>query len=180
MSFPMGGGLAGGAQAGLSTEELQQIKVQKYIAAASESCAFKTAMSGVMGFGLGGAFGLFMSSMRYDTPMTPQGAEISKLPVRDQIRQGFREMGKQSWSSARNFGKVALFYTGIECGIEGLRGKNAMENNVIAGFITGGILARNAGPQAMAVGAAGFGVFGYAIETYLRMDSYDASKDPIT
>lgn len=35
MSFPMGGGLAGGAQAGLSTEELQQIKVQKYVSASS-------------------------------------------------------------------------------------------------------------------------------------------------
>ncbi|KAF4555168.1 Mitochondrial import inner membrane translocase subunit tim22-like protein [Elsinoe fawcettii] len=180
MAFPMGGGLMGGRQPGLSAEELQQQQIQKYMSMGAESCAFKTAMSGVMGFGLGGAFGLFMSSMRYDTPMTPQGQEISKLPVRDQIRQGFKEMGKASWSSARNFGKVALFYTGIECGIEGLRGKNEMENNVIAGCITGAILARNAGPQAMAVGAAGFGAFGAAIEWYLRMDSYDASKDPIT
>lgn len=31
---------------------------------AAESCAGKTAMSGVMGFALGGAFGLFMSSVR--------------------------------------------------------------------------------------------------------------------
>lgn len=32
---------------------------------AAESCAGKTAMSGVMGFALGGAFGLFMSSVRH-------------------------------------------------------------------------------------------------------------------
>lgn len=30
---------------------------------AMESCPVKTAMSGVMGFGLGGAFGLFMASV---------------------------------------------------------------------------------------------------------------------
>lgn len=30
---------------------------------AMESCPAKTAMSGVMGFGLGGLFGLFMSSV---------------------------------------------------------------------------------------------------------------------
>ena len=38
--------------------------------AAMESCPGKLVMSGVMGFGLGGVFGLFMSSMRYDTPMS--------------------------------------------------------------------------------------------------------------
>lgn len=31
--------------------------------AAMESCVAKTALSGVMGFALGGAFGLFMSSV---------------------------------------------------------------------------------------------------------------------
>jgi len=32
--------------------------------AAMESCPAKTAISGVMGFGLGGMFGMFMSSVR--------------------------------------------------------------------------------------------------------------------
>lgn len=32
--------------------------------AAMESCVGKTAISGVMGFALGGAFGLFMASVR--------------------------------------------------------------------------------------------------------------------
>ena len=30
-----------------------------------ETCPFKTVLSGGMGFALGGAFGLFMSSVRY-------------------------------------------------------------------------------------------------------------------
>lgn len=32
---------------------------------AMESCPFKTVLSGGMGFALGGAFGLFMSSVRW-------------------------------------------------------------------------------------------------------------------
>jgi import inner membrane translocase subunit TIM22 len=33
-----------------------------------ESCPGKTAVSGVMGFALGGAFGLFMASVRLPVP----------------------------------------------------------------------------------------------------------------
>jgi import inner membrane translocase subunit TIM22 len=33
-----------------------------------ESCPGKTAVSGVMGFALGGAFGLFMASVRFSFP----------------------------------------------------------------------------------------------------------------
>jgi len=55
-----------------------------------ESCPGKTVMSGVMGFALGGAFGLFMASMQYDTPLStnPTAASIQSLPLRQQIRQG--------------------------------------------------------------------------------------------
>ncbi len=44
----------------------QDSEVQKYAAmmsGAMESCYTKTAMSGVMGFGLGGLFGMFMASV---------------------------------------------------------------------------------------------------------------------
>jgi len=58
--------------------------------------------------------------MRYDTPMSTQSASISTLPMREQLRQGFKEMGRASWSSARNFGKIGLLFSGIECGIEGV------------------------------------------------------------
>ena len=39
--------------------KLTRVQMQQ----AMESCPAKTAMSGVMGFGLGGLFGLFMSSV---------------------------------------------------------------------------------------------------------------------
>lgn len=65
--------------------------------------------------------GLIVYQMRYDTPMSsPQSAEITKFPVREQIRQGFKEMGRASWSSAKNFGIVGAVFSGTECCIEGV------------------------------------------------------------
>lgn len=107
--------------------------------AAMDSCVAKTAMSGVMGFALGGAFGLFMSSVRttpsslvclnflltymplkmsYDTPLSAQGQQMASLPLREQLRRGFRDMGSRSYASAKNFGKVGAIFAGTECCIE--------------------------------------------------------------
>jgi mitochondrial import inner membrane translocase subunit TIM22 len=113
--------------------------------------------------------------MAYDTPYhtattaggTTQVA-ISSLPLKEQLRHGFKDMGTRSYSMARNFGKVGGLFAGIECGIEGLRAKNDLGNGVAAGCITGGILARNAGPQAAAIGCAGFAAFSAAIDAWLR------------
>lgn len=88
--------------------------------AAFESCAGKTVMAGVMGFGLGGAFGLFMASMSYDSSMTAQSQAISNLPVREQIKQGFKDMRNRSYSSAKNFGRIGAYFSGTECVIEGV------------------------------------------------------------
>jgi len=107
--------------------------------------------------------------MRYDTPLTPQGAEIASLPIRQQLRQGLREMGRASYSSAKNFGMVGAIFSGTECCIEGFRAKNDLYNGVAAGCITGGALAAKAGPQAAAVGCAGFAAFSAAIDYYMRM-----------
>lgn len=155
--------------------------------AAMESCPAKTVIAGTMGFGLGGLFGLFMSSMRYDTPMSAglpggvgaPGADITALPVREQLKRGFKDMGKASWSSAKNFGYIGAVFAGTECCIEGLRAKNDLTNGVMAGCLTGGWLARSAGPQACMVGCAGFAAFSGAIDAYMRMENNDKGADPI-
>jgi len=110
---------------------------------------------------------------------SPDSAAITKFPVREQIRQGFKEMGRASWSSAKNFGLVGAIFAGTECCIEGFRGKNDLGNGVAAGCITGGALAAKAGPQAAAVGCAGFAAFSAAIDYYMRMPSDDPGADPI-
>lgn len=111
--------------------------------------------------------------MSYDTPFgspvtTAAGQSMSSLPLRQQLKLGFKDMGSRSLSMARNFGKVGALFAGIECGIEGLRAKNDLANGVAAGCLTGGVLARNAGPQAMAGGCVAFAAFSAAIDAWMR------------
>lgn len=113
--------------------------------------------------------------MRYDTPLSAASATVTALPLRQQLAAGVKDMGKASWSSAKNFGAVGALFSGTECCIEGLRGKNELSNGIAAGCITGGILARNGGPQAAALGCAGFAVFSAAIDTYMRQPSEPAT-----
>ncbi|KAG9193188.1 hypothetical protein G6011_03223 [Alternaria panax] len=241
MSFPGGIGAVGSMpaamnpNAGMSEQEQQMVKAMQM---GMESCIGKTVMAGVMGGGLGAMFGLFMASMRYDTPMsqplpvnTPAtkpttaaagatsiatagvrpstiaaghvnsasaatlttapaasatatlpnpaataAVELKDLPLRQQLRAGLRDMYRSSISSGRNFAKVGAIFSGTECAIEGLRAKNDLYNGVAGGCLTGGILARNAGPQAVAVGCAGFAVFSAAIDAYMRMPEDERSK----
>ncbi|KAL2863226.1 translocation channel protein TIM22 [Aspergillus lucknowensis] len=165
------GGLGGasGAQ-GMSEQEQAMVKMMQN---AMESCPLKTVISGTMGFGLGGVFGLFMASMSYDSTFTPQGKAVADLPWREAVRRGFKDMGSRSWSSAKNFGIVGALYSGTECCIEGLRAKNDLTNSVAAGCITGGILGAKAGPQAAAFGCVGFAAFSAAIDAYMRMPESD-------
>jgi len=162
----------------MSPDQMQEQMMIKYMQSAFESCPAKTVISGTMGFGLGGVFGLFMSSMRYDTPLgtgvvgSATGATaITDLPMREQLKAGFKDMGRASWSSAKNFGMVGGIFAGVECCIEGLRARNDLGNGVAAGCITGGVLAAKAGPQAAAIGCAGFAAFSAAIDSYMRMPS---------
>ena len=101
---------------------------------------------------------------------------ITDLPLRQQLRAGLRDMYKSSLSSGKNFAKVGAIFSGTECAIEGLRAKNDLYNGVAGGCLTGGILARNAGPQAVVVGCAGFAVFSAAIGAYMRMPEDERSR----
>lgn len=48
------------------------------------------------------------------------------------------------------------------------RAKNDLVNPMLAGFLSGGILARNAGPQAVVGGGIAFAAFSGAIDWYMR------------
>lgn len=61
--------------------------------------------------------------MSYDTPMGGAGQQLADLPLREQLRRGFKDMGTRSFSSAKNFGLVGAMFAGTECCIEGVRHK---------------------------------------------------------
>ena len=71
-----------------------------------------------------------------------------------------------SVGSARSFGMIGGVYTGVECTVEKVRGKHDMTNALLAGCLTGGGLAVRGGPQATAVGCAGFAAFGYVMDRF--------------
>lgn len=165
------------AYADMTVEEQAEAGAQAMVEF-MQSCPGKTAAAGIMGFGLGGVFGVFMSSLSYDTPSGySEVSKISHLPFRQQMRLQFTDMFKRSYASAKNFGKVGGVYTGFECCIESLRAKDDMYNSLSAGALTGATLAIRSGPVGAAVGALGFSLFSLAIETYLR---YDHKLPPAT
>lgn len=141
------------------------------------SCPGKSAISGVTGFALGGVLGLFMASMSYDTPLhvpTPAGInavqKMAELPLKQQVKLQFADMGKRAYSSAKNFGYIGMIYAGVECVVESTRAKNDIYNGISAGCITGGGLAYKSGPQAALVGCLGFAAFSAAIDLYMKSE----------
>ncbi|KAI9321245.1 mitochondrial inner membrane translocase subunit Tim17/Tim22/Tim23/peroxisomal protein PMP24, partial [Dichotomocladium elegans] len=120
----------------------------------------------LLGFVMGAAFGLFMSSFEFSGPsMSP---EMLNQSTRVQLKAVAKDMGTRSWSMAKNFAVVGAIYSGSECCIESYRAKNDLYNSVAAGCFTGGVLATRAGPQAAAFGCAGFAAFSAAIDYYMR------------
>ncbi|TPX69127.1 hypothetical protein SpCBS45565_g02655 [Spizellomyces sp. 'palustris'] len=129
-----------------------------------ESCPAKVVLSGGAGFALGGAFGMFMSSV--DWGMNTE--EFQKMSTKQQIKVTLKDMGNRSYSSAKNFAVVGAVFAGTECLIETYRAKNDLWNGVSAGCITGGVLAAKAGPKAVLGGCVGFAAFSAAIDYWMR------------
>ncbi|KAF9031235.1 Tim17-domain-containing protein [Hymenopellis radicata] len=136
----------------------------------TESAPFRSAMAGVMGFGIGGFFSLMTTSFQYEDPLLRQQAAAGASQKFSVI---LKDMGKGIYSSGKGFAKVGALYAGIECVIEGYRAKNDIYNSVSAGFITGSILGRNAGPRAALGGGLAFAAFSAAIDLFLRREPPD-------
>ncbi|KAF8839118.1 Tim17-domain-containing protein [Paxillus ammoniavirescens] len=161
---------------GLTEEDRAQImqakKYQGWMTAGMESCAAKTAIAGVGGLGIGAFFSLMSASFAYEDPYLRSQSQAA-LSQTQKAREIFKEMGKGMWRSGKGFGKVGALFAGIECVIEGYRAKNDMVNPVAAGFVAGGILARNSGPKAVLGGGLAFAAFSAAIDLFLRRESAD-------
>ncbi|KAL5017446.1 hypothetical protein ScPMuIL_007035 [Solemya velum] len=134
-------------------------KEEIMIARAFESCTFKATASCVIGFGIGGAFGLFtagidpMSTMSTETPTT---------------KMVLREMKLRTISYGKNFAMIGCLFAGTECLLESYRGKTELLNGTLSGGFVGGIIGLRAGVKAGLLGAAGFALFSTAIDYYMR------------
>eukprot|EP00026_Physarum_polycephalum_P019191 Phypoly_transcript_21084.p1 GENE.Phypoly_transcript_21084~~Phypoly_transcript_21084.p1 ORF type:complete len:219 (+),score=26.94 Phypoly_transcript_21084:31-657(+) len=127
-----------------------------------ENCAFKSAFGGVAGLGFGFMLGIFFASTAYDAQII-EGTGTTYQKVLD----GFKSMGRQGISSAKNFGMVSVIFAGTECLIEKHRAKSDRYNGAYAGCITGAFFAARAGPKAAIGGCAGFAAFSVAIDWLL-------------
>ncbi|XP_030848120.1 mitochondrial import inner membrane translocase subunit Tim22 [Strongylocentrotus purpuratus] len=122
-----------------------------------ESCTFKTVISGVLGFALGGAIGLFASSVN---PVDPE------LAAKQKARDVLKDMGKQCLFHAKNFAMIGAMFACTECLVESYRGKHDAKNSPIAGCITGGLIGYRAGLKPGVAGCVGFAAFSAAIDRY--------------
>ncbi|KAI9507985.1 mitochondrial import inner membrane translocase subunit TIM22 [Russula earlei] len=143
-------------------------KYQDYMSAGMESCLGKTTLAGVFGFAAGGFFSMMSSSFAYEDPLLRQN-----LNTTQKATEIFKDMGRGMWRSGKGFGKVGALYAGIECVIESYRARNDMVNPVAAGFVAGGILARNSGPTGALGGGLAFAAFSAAIDLFLRREPSD-------
>ncbi|KDQ50867.1 hypothetical protein JAAARDRAFT_199572 [Jaapia argillacea MUCL 33604] len=131
-----------------------------------ESCVAKTAIAGGGGFAIGAFFSLMSSSFQYEDPLLRQN-----LTTAQKTGEVFKEMGRGMYRSGKGFGKVGALFAGIECVIESYRARNDMVNPVAAGFVAGGVLARNAGPRAAFGGGLAFAAFSAVIDLWLRRET---------
>ncbi|EZA51438.1 hypothetical protein DMN91_007546 [Ooceraea biroi] len=132
---------------------------EKRIESVMESCAFKSFMSCVLGYGLGAAIGLFSSSVN---------PNLTSVEKQQSAREILREMKTTTLGYAKNFAVIGCLFSGIECAIESYRGKTDWKNGTYAGGVTGGLIGLRAGVKAGVVGAAGFAAFSTAIDYYMH------------
>lgn len=132
------------------------------------NCATRTALSGVMGLGLGVLFGIFMGTMDgAGVGMDGNMATQEKQTVRQVARQMLTTARSRSVTYAKGFGAMGAMFAGSECVVEKIRAKHDIYNSGYAGCLTGGVLGVRAGPQAACAGCATFAAFSVAIEYYL-------------
>nr|CAI5842422.1 unnamed protein product [Callosobruchus analis] len=139
-----------------------QIKTneEKMVESFFESCAFKSMMSCVAGYGLGAVLGLFSSSMG--------PASVTDTAEPQSAKQVFKEMKTTTLSYAKNFALIGMVFSAVECAIESSRGKSDWKNGTYAGAVTGGLIGLRAGVKAGVFGAMGFAAFSTAIDYYMH------------
>jgi import inner membrane translocase subunit TIM22 len=135
----------------------------------SESCGGKAAI-GVFGGGIMGLLmGVFLGAMSDATPIVNSihGKDIPQAPVREQMKVVARTTWQKSLYWCKSFAFLTGVFGGSECLVEKYRGKHDVWNPVLSGCVTGAALQAKSGPQAAAMGCAGFAAFSLVIDTVM-------------
>jgi mitochondrial import inner membrane translocase subunit TIM22 len=135
----------------------------------SNSCGGKAAI-GVFGGGVMGLLmGVFLGALSDATPpiQVIAGKDVPQAPLKEQMRVTMRATWEKSLYWCRSFAFITGVFGGSECLVEKYRGKHDMWNPVASGCITGAAMQAKSGPQAAAVGCAGFAAFSIVIDSFM-------------
>lgn len=153
-----------------AAEQIQkQLTIKKAIETMTESCLSKSVFAAVAGTVLGGAFGIISTSFTLESTLMKTPQQIireEQMTSREKIREYFRETKTRSVSMAKSFGAVGALYSLFECTLEKVRAKKDVKGSLMAGCLSGAVLARKAGVGAMVFGCLSFSAFSGAIDYF--------------
>lgn len=132
----------------------------------TDSCGGKAAVGVFGGAAMGLIMGVFLGAMSDMTPPVTviKGKEVPQAPLKEQMRTTLRATGEKSLYWSRNFAFITGVFGGSDCLVEKFRGKHDVWNSVLSGCVTGGAMQAKSGPQASALGCAGFAAFSLVID----------------
>jgi import inner membrane translocase subunit TIM22 len=131
-----------------------------------ESCIFKGSTAYIVGGGLGVAMGAFLAP--FDSM---NGLKVAENATAKEVAVAtIHQTRTKAVSMGRTFAALGGIYAVTECVIEKYRAKTDLNNAMYAGCLTGGALARSAGPMGMAYGCGGFALWSVAMEKFMHSD----------
>eukprot|EP00949_MAST-11_sp_MAST-11-sp1_P004309 g4309.t1 len=134
-----------------------------------DACIFQPIMTTPIGMAMGGVVGVLIGSWESMSPpiLLPGVPAPPSKPVRHEFRISGRVTMRKMANWGKNFGVVTAVFSTTECAMQKLRGKKDLYNSVIAGGLTGAMLAIKQGPKQMAIGAIGFAAFSVVIDSFM-------------